>query len=451
VRRPRLHALILVTLAGGLFLSIQKTLDFYEAIALRPLEQEGLKTLGFELKMLRANLPESLDSLKEMAGDDLIVRVASSTEPWFSHPVSLDERVALLGFMTPVMEGTLREGSIEIGGLRMLAVAMSLPKGPDGIGGLLIARLAIVNENHRGALGWAMQSVALWSAMITVLFLFCLRVLYKRYNENGLVLISAKMNRPDDRFGGGQKPQKDAQSEALNPNLPHQRVHQLTHEIKNPLTGIRLAAKAMMDLDMEGGSTLYPVQIVSQVDRIQRVVDRMLLLASLEQKQRLDVRQRASVADILDHCLVDMKPLLKSHALRVLLDVDATLTIHADLFLMAMLFENVMANAIDYSPSGSSIHVVIEQKGLEVKIEIRDEGPGIPEALLGRVHEVFVSFSTPNRDHPGTGLGLSIVSEIVGLHGGTWTLANHPLGGAMATILLPIARAEGAGVPIKTP
>ncbi|NDE55513.1 MAG: hypothetical protein EB071_01380 [Gammaproteobacteria bacterium] len=451
MRRPRLQALILVTLAGGLFLSIQKTLDYYEAIVLRPLEQEGLKTLGFELKMLRANLPASLDALKEMAGNDLIVRVDSSAEPWFSHPVTPEERAQLLGFMAPVVTGTLREGTIETGGLRMLAVAMPLPKGSNSIGGLLIGRRAIVHEDQRGALGWALQSVALWSAMITVLFFFCLRVLYKRYNENGLVLISAKINRPDDRFGEEHKPQEDAPSEALNPNLPHQRVHQLTHEIKNPLTGIRLAAKAMMELDMEGGSSLYPVQIVSQVDRIQRVVDRMLLLASLEQKQRLDVRQRASVADILDHCLVDLKPLLKSHALRVLLDVDATLTIYADLFLMAMLFENVMANAIDYSPSGSSLHVVIEQKGLEVMIEIRDEGPGIPEALLGRVHEVFVSFSRPNRDHPGTGLGLSIVSEIVGLHGGTWTLANHPLGGAMARIFLPIATAEGSGMPIKTP
>ena len=133
----------------------------------------------------------------------------------------------------------------------MLAVAMPLPKGSNSIGGLLIGRRAIVHEDQRGAFGWALQSVAVWSAMITVLFFFCLRVLYKRYNENGLVLISAKINRPDDRFDEEHKPQEDAPSEALNPNLPHQRVHQLTHEIKNPLTWIRLAAKAIMELDME--------------------------------------------------------------------------------------------------------------------------------------------------------------------------------------------------------
>ncbi len=451
MRRPRLYALILATLAGGLLWGIQKGIDDYEAIAVLPFERETLKTLSIESKMLTAHLKAHLDALKDIPASDLVVRISPPAEPWFSRPVSPEERTALLDFMAPVIQETPREGSIKIKGLRLLAVAISIPQELEGPVGLLIARSIEINPDPRATLVQALQSVALLSAVVTSSIFLCACFFYRRFNEKGLVPMSTKIERPDDSVGGWQTSLEDALSSAPNPNLPHQRVHQLTHEIKNPLTGIRLAAQAMMELDKAEVSTVYPVQIVSQVDRIQRVVDRMLLLASLEQKQRLDVRQWSSVAEIFDHCLDDLKPLLKSHALEVLLDVDATLTIHADLFLMAMLFENVMANAIDYSPPGSCLHVVIEQKGLEVMIQIRDEGPGIPKALLGRVHEVFVSFSQPHRDYPGTGLGLSIVSEIVGLHGGTWTLDNHPLGGAIATILLPIATSEESGVSIKTP
>lgn len=391
MRRHRHYALILAVFLGGILWGIQQSVDYFEATILLEIEADTLKTVGPPVKALSKEDPWASQSLFDTDATGLMAHLGLSNVPSSDQP---HEKSALLILIAPVIKG-------------------------------------------------ALQSVAFLSVVGSSLFFIGLLCLYRQGHEQGRTIpISAEMKSPAGVAEVSPTPDGYPVAPTYNPNLPHERVHQLTHEIKNPLTGIRLAAKALMEQDTQAGSTFYPVQIVTQVDRIQRVVDRMLLLASLERQERLRVRQRLSVAGVFDGCLVDLKPLLEAHALKVQLDVDATLTIHADFFLMAMLFENVMANAIGFSPPGSSLDVVIEQRDSEVMIVIRDQGPGIPEHLMTKVHEVFFSIPKPGGDHPGTGLGLSIVSEIVSLHGGSWTLTNHPRCGAMATILLPLALAE---------
>ena len=91
--------------------------------------------------------------------------------------------------------------------------------------------------------------------------------------------------------------------------------------------------------------------------------------------------------------------------------------------LVELAISNLLQNALDFAPIGSSIDIALKPHG----ITIRDQGPGVPDALLSRLGERFFTTARPNGERSGTGLGLSIVTRIMHLHGGSMQVRNrHP-------------------------
>jgi signal transduction histidine kinase len=105
---------------------------------------------------------------------------------------------------------------------------------------------------------------------------------------------------------------------------------------------------------------------------------------------------------------------------------------------LVQVFHNLVENAIHYSPRGGVVAVEVEEvqwaDGHWIVCAVRDAGPGFSEGDLERLFEPFFS-----RRIGGTGLGLSIVQRIVEEHGGQITATNHPQGGAVLTLRLPVA------------
>jgi two-component system, OmpR family, sensor histidine kinase CreC len=99
---------------------------------------------------------------------------------------------------------------------------------------------------------------------------------------------------------------------------------------------------------------------------------------------------------------------------------------------------NLLDNAIDFSPSGSTVQVVARRTSEGGTVDILDNGPGIPAYAEGRIFERF--YSLPRADGAkSTGLGLPFVREVSTLHNGSVEVANRPEGGARATVTLPRA------------
>jgi hypothetical protein len=120
--------------------------------------------------------------------------------------------------------------------------------------------------------------------------------------------------------------------------------------------------------------------------------------------------------------------------------------VRADVLKLEQVFNNLLGNAVKFSPDGSLIEVDLYDGGLgEYKrIEIRDQGPGVPADDLDRIFDRFYQVEkkgfVPKRAF-GAGLGLSIVRNIIGLHGGQVFAANRPEGGCIFTVELPDLRA----------
>ena len=102
---------------------------------------------------------------------------------------------------------------------------------------------------------------------------------------------------------------------------------------------------------------------------------------------------------------------------------------------------NLLENASNYAPEGSTIVMAAKRRGDRVFVTVTDEGPGIPEADLPRVFERFYRVdkarARDRKDPGGTGLGLAIVKHLVELHGGKVSAANGPQRGAVLTVELP--------------
>lgn len=100
---------------------------------------------------------------------------------------------------------------------------------------------------------------------------------------------------------------------------------------------------------------------------------------------------------------------------------------------------NLFQNALQFSPMGAQIGVALKRLRQTVVVEIRDQGPGIPEFARDKIFDRFFSIQRPDTRKKSTGLGLNFVQEIALLHGGSIDVKNNPDVGVQAILLLPAA------------
>ena len=216
-------------------------------------------------------------------------------------------------------------------------------------------------------------------------------------------------------------------------------VHTLTHEMKSPLAAIHGAAE-LLDEEMPTlDRRRFMVNIREQEERLQRLIERMLGLASVEQRQRLENPCRLSLGKLLEGILEGKAAQLANRGLKVAAAVPAEAWVNGESFLLEQALSNLIDNAADFSPQGGTLEITLESPGKGHVLIFRDQGSGIPGYALERVFEPFYSLPRPDTRKKSTGLGLSFVREVAGLHGGTIALSNRPDGGAEARLSLPRA------------
>lgn len=214
-------------------------------------------------------------------------------------------------------------------------------------------------------------------------------------------------------------------------------VQTLTHELKSPLAAIRGAAELLREDMPEAQRQRFSGNIGEQVQRLQNLADRLLELSSLEKHRTLDELRPVEVSALAGQALAAQEPAArqKENSL-IFLGADG-LMVEGDPFLLQQALANLLTNAIDFSPPGTSVELEVTLSGRRVRFDVRDQGPGVPDYAQDRVFEKFYSLCRPDTGRKSTGLGLAFVREIAHLHGGEACLANHPEGGTVATLILP--------------
>jgi two-component system sensor histidine kinase CreC len=214
-------------------------------------------------------------------------------------------------------------------------------------------------------------------------------------------------------------------------------VAALTHEIKSPLAAIRGAAELLREPLPEDARLRFTGNVEEQVGRAQDLVERMLELSSLERRRALTQVGAVSLAELADDVRAEMAPLAAQRDVELFVDIDPALVVSGDRFLLQRALVNLVKNAIEFSPREATVTVDAHAVRGRIEVTVRDHGPGLPDFAHARLFEKFFSLPRPDTGRKGTGLGLAFVREVATLHGGGARLANHPHGGAVATLVLP--------------
>lgn len=216
----------------------------------------------------------------------------------------------------------------------------------------------------------------------------------------------------------------------------HHLIRGLAHEIKNPLGGLRGAAQ-LLERELPNEQLQeYTKIIIGEADRLQNLLNRMLGPKTMLQKQWVNIH----------HVLIHVQQLILSEVsegIHIECDYDPSIPeIYADFDQLIQAILNIMRNAVQAMDKKGTIHICTrihrqltlanKRYKLVVRIDIKDNGPGIPEHML---EQIFYPLVTGRAE--GTGLGLSIAQSLINRHGGLIECASQP-GETIFTTWLPI-------------
>ncbi|MEM5279033.1 two-component system sensor histidine kinase CreC [Cupriavidus taiwanensis] len=221
-------------------------------------------------------------------------------------------------------------------------------------------------------------------------------------------------------------------------------IHTLTHEMKSPLAAIGGAAELLQEEMPAADRQRFVANIRTQSGRLETMIRKLLALAEVEQRQRLEVREPVPLAPLLAQLCAELEPRARRRGVALQCDAGAgsgadSSHVAGDPFLLRQAIANLLDNAIDFAPPGTTVAVRLQRRGDALAIAVADQGPGIPDYALPRVFERFYSLPRPHGADKSTGLGLCFAREVATLHHGDVTLANRPGGGALAELVLPAA------------
>ncbi|RUR28320.1 sensor histidine kinase [Vreelandella andesensis] len=198
------------------------------------------------------------------------------------------------------------------------------------------------------------------------------------------------------------------------------------HELRTPLAALRIHLD-----NAQAGEEKSLQKAYVGVERLQRVVEQLLILARLDQVATASTAT-INLYPIVAELVAELWPLAEERDQHLTLTGLTRLEVNADEVEVGILFRNLLDNALRYTPEGGQVEIELALwEGLPQLI-VRDSGPGLPEALLVKVTERFRRAS--GQGITGSGLGLSIVSELVQRQGAHFTLSNRTPSGLEASV-----------------
>jgi len=218
-------------------------------------------------------------------------------------------------------------------------------------------------------------------------------------------------------------------------------LQHISHELKTPLTSIRESAELMSE-QIVGDLNAQQREIVTILRdnslQLQKLIEDLLNFSMLRSRASQLSRQRVEMKTIIEQVLEDHKVALLSRKLDLRVSLQP-ISLEGDAEKLRILVDNLVSNAIKYSPDGSPLWILLSRRGAKALIEVADSGSGIPAMERERVFEAFFQGAPATSGHVrGTGLGLSIAREYAQAHGGNITVVNSPKVGARLQVVLPL-------------
>ncbi len=221
----------------------------------------------------------------------------------------------------------------------------------------------------------------------------------------------------------------------------------VSHELRTPLTSILGYLELVLEGDA-GEVTEEQRQFLSVVERnsqrLLRLVGDLLLIAQIEAGKLTLERGLVDLAVLAADCVEAARPRADEKGVALVLEAGAVPALSGDRVRLAQVLDNLVSNAIKFTPGGGKVTVGLAQQNGHVLVAVSDTGIGIPVAEQGRLFERFFRTSgATQRAIQGTGLGLAITKAIAEAHGGEISVESEENVGTTVRITLPPASSVG--------
>jgi signal transduction histidine kinase len=220
----------------------------------------------------------------------------------------------------------------------------------------------------------------------------------------------------------------------------------VSHELKSPLTGIRLLTERMAGgrLKAPEEAREYYAAIGRETDRLEGLVSRLLESQAIQFHRREYDFAPASLEEIADHAIQRLRPQAEAKGIRLAAKTDPGIPdLPLDKAAIGDAIENLLDNAIKYSPPDTEVSIHIRSAGNEARVEVSDQGIGIEKSDIARIFDPFYRGSRGDMESvKGTGLGLALVKVAAEAHGGAVEVSSAPSRGSRFTLRLPIGKQQ---------
>jgi len=215
----------------------------------------------------------------------------------------------------------------------------------------------------------------------------------------------------------------------------------VTHELRTPLTSIRAFAELMADdpaMDPEQRQRFLGL-VVAETERLTRLVNQVLDMAKIESGHAEWRNETIDLAALVAHAVETTAAGFQARGITVTVEAPAQVpALHADRDRILQVLLNLLSNAAKFAPhDGGRVTVRLQAEAHEARIEVRDNGPGVPPEQQRLVFEKFRQGGDGRARPQGTGLGLPISRQIVEHYGGRMWLRSTPGEGACFGFALP--------------
>ncbi len=224
-------------------------------------------------------------------------------------------------------------------------------------------------------------------------------------------------------------------------------VSNVSHELKTPLTSIQAYADTLLNggLEDEDSSRMFVERIIEQSERLGLLIQDLLRLAKIESEPEAFRLEPCDALAIAATTIQDHQAIAQTRQVRLeYVPPDGPLRVIADADGLRTILNNLLSNALSYTPSGGQVQLSVRRAGERVQFEVSDNGVGIAREHQSRIFERFYRVDKSRaRSVGGTGLGLAIVRHLVEVMQGEITLESELGKGSTFRVLIPSAKSPG--------
>jgi signal transduction histidine kinase/CheY-like chemotaxis protein len=215
----------------------------------------------------------------------------------------------------------------------------------------------------------------------------------------------------------------------------------MSHELRTPLNAVLGFSDLLADArygPLNDRQQRYVTHIHTGGKHLLKLISDILDLSKIEAGRMELTREHVTVSSAFAEVISGLYPLAEKKSQALLQKVEPNLHVYADAMRFKQILVNLVANAIKFTPERGRIELVARRVEDQVRMEVRDNGPGIPPDQQQRIFEAFVRLTQTGSATEGTGLGLAITSRLVELHGSKLGIESQPGEGTSFYFSLPL-------------